>query len=157
MKPASDTGAPRELRAARRNGRGGITAANIWSIHTIVTVLLVYVVIAALNTLATAAFARRRELAVLRLAGATRGQLLRMVRIEQAVLLGLALLGGGIIAAVTLVPMVNGATGSPVPYIPPSGWITVLAGAMLLAMGGTVLPIRRIIRIPPTEAIGVPE
>jgi putative ABC transport system permease protein len=94
---------------------------------------------------------------VLRLAGATRGQLLRMVRIEQAVLLGLALLGGGIIAAATLVPMVNGATGSPVPHIPPSGWITVLAGALLLAMGGTVLPIRRIIRIPPTEAIGAPE
>lgn len=52
----------------------------------------------------------RGELAVLRLNSATRHQLLHMVRIEQAVLLGQALTVGGEIAMPTLTPMINGAT-----------------------------------------------
>jgi putative ABC transport system permease protein len=130
---------------------------NTWTIHVSVIVLLVYVVIAALNTLAMAALARRRELAVLRLGGATRRQLLRMVRIEQAVLLGLALVVGGTIAAVTLVPMVKGTTGSATPYIPPGGWIAVIGGTILLGMAGTLLPMVRLLAIPPIEAIGTQE
>jgi putative ABC transport system permease protein len=118
-----------------------------------VIVLLVYVVIAALNTLAMAALARRAELAVLRLAGATRGQLLRMVQIEQAVLLGLALIVGGAIATLTLIPMVKGTTGSLTPYIPEGGWLAVIGGTILLGMTGTVLPILSVLRIPPIDAI----
>ncbi len=132
-------------------------AQNTWTIHVSVIVLLVYVVIAALNTLAMAALARRGELAVLRLAGATRRQLLRMVRIEQAVLLGLTLLVGGAIAALTLVPMVKGTTGSATPYIPAGGWLAVIGGTILLGMTGTLLPILRVLRIPPIEAIGLQE
>jgi putative ABC transport system permease protein len=128
-------------------------AQNTWTIHVIVIVLLVYVVIAALNTLAMAALARRAELAILRLAGATRRQLLRMVRIEQAVLLGLALIVSGAIAALTLVPMVRGTTGSS-PYIPAGGWLAVIGGTILLGMAGTLLPILRVLRIPPIEAMG---
>jgi putative ABC transport system permease protein len=78
-------------------------AQNTWTIHGSVIVLLVYVVTAAVNTLAMAALARRAELAILRLAGATRGHLLRMVRIEQAILLGLTLLADGAIAGLTLI------------------------------------------------------
>ena len=132
-------------------------AQNTWTIHVIVIVLLVYVVIAALNTLAMAALARRAELAILRLAGATPRQLLRMVRIEQAVLLGLALTVSGAIAALTLVPMVKGATGSATPYIPAGGWLAVIGATILLGMAGTLLPILRLLRIPPIEAIGLHE
>jgi putative ABC transport system permease protein len=64
-------------------------------IHVAVIVLLVYVAIGALNTLAIAALARRAELAILRLVGATGDQVLRMARIEQAMLLGLAPIAGG--------------------------------------------------------------
>lgn len=132
-------------------------AQNTWTIHVSVIVLLVYVVIAALNTLAMAALARRTELAVLRLAGATRGQLLRMVRIEQAVLLGLALVVGGAIAALTLIPMVKGTTGSAAPYIPAGGWLAVIGGTIVLGMTGTILPIMSGLRTPPIEAIGTHE
>jgi putative ABC transport system permease protein len=132
-------------------------AQNTWTIHVIVIVLLIYVVIAALNTLAMAALARREELAILRLAGATRRQLLRMVRIEQAVLLGLALTVSGAIAALTLIPMVKGTTGSATPYIPAGGWLAVIGGTILLSLAGTLPPILGILRIPPTEAIGRPE
>lgn len=132
-------------------------AQNTWTIHVSVIVLLVYVVIAALNTLAMAALARRAELGILRLAGATRSQLLRMVRIEQAVLLGLALVIGGAVAAVTLVPMVKGTTGSAAPYIPAYGWLAVIGGTILLGMAGTLLPIRGVLRTHPIQAIGLHE
>jgi putative ABC transport system permease protein len=129
-------------------------AQNTWTIHVSVIVLLVYVVIAALNTLAMAALARRRELGILRLAGATRRQLLRMVRIEQAVLLGLALIVGGAIAALTLLPMVRGIIGTATPYIPTGGWLAVIGGTILLGIAGTLLPILSLLRITPIEAIG---
>jgi putative ABC transport system permease protein len=132
-------------------------AQNTWTIHASVIVLLVYVVIAPLNTLAMAALARRTELAILRLAGATRRQLLRMAQIEQAVLLGLALVIGGAIAALTLVPMVKGTTGSATPYIPADGWLAVIGGTILLGMAGTLLPILRILRIAPIEAVALHE
>ena len=128
-------------------------AQNTWTIQVFVVVLLVYVFIAALNTLIMAALARREEMAILRLAGLSTGQLLRMVRTEQAVLLGLALVAGGGIAALTLVPMVNGTTGSAQPYIPTAGWATVVIGTVLVGMAGTLLPIRRILRVSPIETI----
>ena len=71
-----------------------------------------------------------------------------------AVLLGLALTVGGAIAALTLVPMVKGTTGSATPYIPAGGWLAVIGGTILLGMAGTLLPILRILRIPPIDAIG---
>jgi putative ABC transport system permease protein len=132
-------------------------AQNTWTIHVSVIVLLVYVIIAAFNTLAMAALARRGELAILRLAGATRRQLLRMVRIEQVVLLGLALTVGGAIAALTLVPMVKGTTGSATPYIPAGGWLAVIGGTILLGMAGTLPPILHGLQTPPIEAIGLQE
>lgn len=132
-------------------------AQNTWTIHVSVLVLLAYVVIGALNTLAMAALARRSELGVLRLAGLTRRQLLRMVRLEQSVLLGLALVVGGLIAAGTLIPMVNGTTGSPDPYIPVLGWVAVIGGVILLGTAGTLLPVLNMLRTPPIEATGPQE
>jgi putative ABC transport system permease protein len=130
---------------------------NAWTNQVIIGVLLVYVVIAAVNTLVTAALGRRRELATLRLAGTTRLQVLRMVRLEQALLLSLALVVGVVIAAATLVPMVKAVTGSAVPYIPIAGWAAVIGGTVLLGSLATVVPIRRVLRINPVEAIGIRE
>jgi putative ABC transport system permease protein len=151
--PTAQVATPRAYQAAVNTA----IAENTWTIHLSVTVLLVYVVIAALNTLAMAALARRTELGILRLAGVTRGQVLRLVRIEQATVLGLALVVGGMIAAATLVPMLNGTTGSPTPYIPAMGWVAVIGGTILLGLIGTILPIRAVLRIHPVEAVGVPE
>lgn len=132
-------------------------AANGWTSQIIVGVMLVYVVIAAVNTLVMAALARRRELAILRLTGVTRIQVLRMVRLEQALLVGLAMVVGGAIAAATLVPMVKGTTGTATPYIPPGGWAAVVGGTVLLAGAATMLPVRRVLRMRPVEAIGIRE
>jgi len=72
-------------------------------------------------------------------------------------ILGLSLAIGGAIAAVTLVAMVTGATGTATPYVPLSGWVAVIMGPMLLASAGTLLPILRIIRLPTTESIDATE
>jgi putative ABC transport system permease protein len=130
-------------------------AQNAWTNQVIVGVLLVYVGIAAVNSLAMAAMGRRRELATLRLAGTTRSQVLRMVRAEQALLLAVGLVVGGAVAAATLLPMVRGLTGTATPYIPLTGWASVIGGTVLLGSLATLLPVRRLLRVNPVEAIGV--
>lgn len=130
---------------------------NAWANQMIAAVLVAYVLIAAANTLAISALGRRRELAALRLAGMTRRQLRRMVSLEQAILLVLALAVGGAIAAAALIPIVKAATGTSTPYIPPVGWIAVIGGTVLLAAFATMVPIQRLLRVNPVAAIGVRE
>ena len=74
-----------------------------------------------------------------------------------ALLVGLAMVVGGAIAAATLVPMVKGTTGTATPYIPPGGWAAVVGGTVLLAGAATMLPVRRVLRMRPVEAIGIRE
>ncbi|GAA5186678.1 FtsX-like permease family protein [Rugosimonospora acidiphila] len=136
---------------------GAELVQNAWTNQVVVVVLLVYVVIAAVNVLFTAALARRREFAVLRLAGTTPRQVARMVRLEQALLLGLSLVLGGAIAAATLIPMVKGITGTATPYIPLSGWVTVIGSVIVLGGAATIVPVRRVLRARPVEAIDIRE
>jgi putative ABC transport system permease protein len=53
---------------------------------------------------------------------------------------------GAAIAAVTLVPMVRGRTGSATPYIPASGWVAVIGGVVVLGTLATAAPLRRLLR-----------
>jgi putative ABC transport system permease protein len=130
---------------------------NAWTNQMVTGVLLVYVIIAAVNTLVMYALGRRREFAILRLSGTTRPQVLRMVRLEQILLLGFALAVGAAIAAATLIPMVKGITGSATPYIPPAGWAAVIGGVVVLGAVATILPVRRALRTRPVEGIGIRE
>jgi putative ABC transport system permease protein len=140
-------------RAAYRTSLSENMTQSAWTNQVVTAVLLGYVVIAAANSLAMYALARRREFATLRLAGTTRRQVLRMVRAEQVVLLGLALIVGGAIAAATLVPMVKGITGRAVPYIPWPGWLAVIGGVILLGGVATSVPVRRVLRAQRTDLV----
>ena len=132
-------------------------AVSAWLNKLLVGVMVGYAALAAANTMVIAALARRRELAVLRLVGVTRRQARRMVNAEQAGLLGVAVLTGATIALVTLALVVRSVTGEPVPYVPPLGWAAVIGGTALLALLTTVLPIGRLLRVPPIEHMGVKE
>ncbi|MEV8372285.1 FtsX-like permease family protein [Kribbella sp. NPDC056861] len=132
-------------------------ALSAWLNKLLIGVMVGYAALAAANTMVMAAVARRRELALLRLAGVTRRQVKRMVHAEQAGLLGVALAIGGTIAALTLVAVVATLTGDPIPFVPPLGWVAVLGGATLLAMATTVLPISRLLRTPPVDHVGAKE
>jgi hypothetical protein len=56
-----------------------------------------------------------------------------------------------------LAAVVNAVTGSPIPYVPPLGWVAVLGGASVLALTTTVLPVGRLLRASPIENIGLRE
>ncbi|WP_407566582.1 FtsX-like permease family protein [Streptomyces sp. 184] len=118
---------------------------NRWANFTMAGVLGGFAAIAALNTLVMTVLDRRRELGMLRLIGSTRRQVLGMIRWE-GLLVGVAgLVLGAAIAAATLVPMVRGITGGE-PYLPPLTVAAFTAGAVGLALLGTVLPARAALR-----------
>ena len=128
-----------------------------WLNKLLVGIMVGYAALAAANIMVMAALTRGRELALLRLVGVTRKQVKRMVHAEQTGLLGVSLLIGGAIAAITLVSVVRTLTGQSVPYVPPLGWVFIVGGTTLLALLTTVLPIARLLRIPPIAGIGVKE
>ena len=132
-------------------------AISAWLNKLLIGVMVGYAALAAANTMIMAALARSRELALLRLAGTTRRQIKRMINAEQAGLLGVALVIGATIAGITLTAVVNALTGSPVPYVPPLGWVAVIGGATLLALTTTVIPIALLLRTPPIKHIGMKE
>ncbi|NGO72389.1 FtsX-like permease family protein [Streptomyces boncukensis] len=114
--------------------------------------VLAFTAIAVVNTLAMTLTERVREFALLRLAGATRGQVLRMLLLEAlAVLLTAALAGSGIALAV-LSAFSAGMTGSVAPAAAPTGYAAVLAAAALLALVGTGVPGRAALRERPVSA-----
>ncbi|MFE0529534.1 FtsX-like permease family protein [Micromonospora parva] len=132
-------------------------ALGAWLNRLLIGVMVGYAALAAATTMVMAALARRRELALLQLVGVTRRQIRAMVQAEQAGLLGTAVLIGATIAALTLSAIVNGLTGSPIPYVPPLGWVAVLGGTTLLALTTTVWPVRLLLGASPIDNIGVKE
>ncbi|MGC4811158.1 FtsX-like permease family protein [Micromonospora sp. DT228] len=143
--------------ATRTRLLGTDVAVGAWLNRLLIGVMVGYAALAAATTMVMAALARRRELALLQLVGVTRRQIRSMVQAEQAGLLGTAVLIGATIAALTLSAIVNGLTGSPIPYVPPLGWVVVLGGTTLLALATTVWPVQRLLSAPPIDNIGVKE
>lgn len=108
--------------------------------------ILAFTAIAVVNTLAMSVSERSREFAMLRLAGASRRQVLRMLRTEalSVLLIGTAI-GSGIALAV-LTAFSVGMTGSAAPSIAPLVYVSVVAVAALLALTATALPGRAALR-----------
>ncbi|WP_370616382.1 ABC transporter permease [Mumia sp. Pv 4-285] len=111
------------------------------------------------NTITIVLAQRRRELALLRCVGATRRQIVRALRFESVVLgAGAAatgvllgwMLGLGAVAALK-------ASGSGLALgavsVTPAGVVVPFVIGVLAAVGATVLPVRRIARVAPLEAL----
>ncbi|WP_326672870.1 FtsX-like permease family protein [Streptomyces sp. NBC_01257] len=115
--------------------------------------VLAFTAIAVVNTLAMSVSERIKEFALLRLAGATRRQVLRMLRIETlSVLLVATVLGTGIALAV-LTAFSIGMTGGAAPAVVPLVYVTVVGVAALLALVATALPGRLALKARPVEAV----
>jgi putative ABC transport system permease protein len=111
--------------------------------------VLAFTAIAVVNTLAMSVAERVREFALLRLAGATRRQVLGMLRTEAlSVLLLATALGSGIALAV-LTAFSVGMTGEAAPAVTPLVYVAVVALAGLLALVATALPGRVALRVRP--------
>ncbi|MFG2502046.1 FtsX-like permease family protein [Streptomyces sp. NPDC048441] len=102
--------------------------------------ILAFTAIAVVNTLAMSVSERIREFAMLRLAGASRRQVLGMLRTEAlSVLLIGTVIGSGVALAV-LTAFSVGMTGSAAPSVIPLAYVSVVAVAALLALTATALP-----------------
>ncbi|RMI40395.1 FtsX-like permease family protein [Streptomyces triticirhizae] len=104
-----------------------------WMNNTMAAVLGGFAAVAAVNTLVMTVLDRRRELGTLRLVGATRRQVMTMLRWEGLLVSAVGLALGSAIAAATLIPMMTGVTGD-MPYVPP-----LVYGSFVVAAGGLVL------------------
>ncbi|MFJ6690217.1 ABC transporter permease [Streptomyces sp. NPDC091294] len=109
--------------------------------------VLAFTAIAVVNTLAMSVSERVREFALLRLAGATRRQVLRMLRTEALSLLLLATALGSAIALSVLTAFSVGMTGRAAPAVLPLVYVAVVAGAGLLTLVATALPGRVALRV----------
>lgn len=109
--------------------------------------VLAFTAIAVVNTLAMSVAERVREFALLRLAGATRRQVLRMLRTEALSVLLLAVALGSAIALAVLTAFSVGMTGRAAPAVVPLVYATVVAGAGLLALVATAVPGRVALRV----------
>ncbi|MFD4675322.1 ABC transporter permease [Lentzea sp. NPDC058450] len=122
-----------------------------------VGVILGYVAISVSNTLVMSTAARRREFALLRLVGTGRRQIVRMMRTEALLTAGLALVLGSLVAAVPLVLLSLGLTGSPVPSGAAGVWLGALGGAVLLGVVSVAVSTRLSLRGKPIDTIGTRE
>ncbi|MBC9718308.1 FtsX-like permease family protein [Streptomyces sp. TRM66268-LWL] len=114
--------------------------------------VLAFTAIAVVNTLVMSVSERVREFAQLRLAGATRHQVLRMLRIEAVSVLLLATALGSGIALAVLTAFSVGMTGAAAPSVAPLLYVTVVSAAAGLALIATSLPGRSALRARPIEA-----
>ncbi|WP_406455546.1 FtsX-like permease family protein [Streptomyces sp. NBC_00876] len=115
--------------------------------------VLAFTAIAVVNTLAMSVSERIKEFALLRLAGATRRQVLRMLRIETLVVLLIAAVLGTGIALAVLTAFSIGMTGSAAPTVVPLAYAIVVGAAALLALIATALPGRLALKARPVEAV----
>ncbi|GAA3397152.1 ABC transporter permease [Cryptosporangium minutisporangium] len=124
-------------------------AEDLWLEYTGTAVYTVFAAVAALTTLITLVLGRRRELALLRLAGATRASALGVVVCEALIVTVTGLLFAVGAAAATLLPMLPAA-----PYVPPGVVASGLLGVTLVVGLGMALPALGVMRRPAIAALG---
>ncbi|MEU1214068.1 ABC transporter permease [Streptomyces sp. NPDC005791] len=105
-----------------------------------------FTAIAVVNTLALSTAGRRREFALLRLAGAQQSQVLRMVAWEAGLTCAVALLLAAMVSGAVLVPLSIATTGSAVPVLA-GGPLTLLGtGALVVTVSTATLAGRAAMR-----------
>ncbi|WIJ46689.1 ABC transporter permease [Curtobacterium citreum] len=132
-------------------------------LNTVVGVIVgfsaVIAAVGVVNALALGVLQRRRELGLLRVLGLTGAQVRRMI-VTEAVQMVVAAVVTGLVLG-TCYGWVGGQTllgsiGTVVPPVLPLGTVAVVVvGALVLAVVATVAPVRRAMRVPPTEALAV--
>ena len=128
---------------------------NRWFGPQFVTEIFAFTSIAVVNTLIMIAW-RRRELALLRLVGASPRQGRSMARWEAALIIAIGLGVGLAIAATALLPLSHALNGG-LPYVPARPFVAIIGVTALLALLALAIPTRRALRARPVEAIGVRE
>jgi putative ABC transport system permease protein len=149
------------LRVTDRSSFASATDAdremNRWFGPLFVTMIFTFASIAVINTLTMIALRRRRELALLRLAGAVPRQVRSMARWEAGLIVAIGLGLGLAITATALLPLSHALNGSVHPYVPAGPLAAILGISVLVALLALAVPTRRALRSRPVEAIGTGE
>ncbi|MGW2445764.1 FtsX-like permease family protein [Streptomyces sp. NPDC001675] len=131
--------------------------AMAWVNYVVVGLIIAYTGLTVVNTQAMNTASRRREFALLRLTGTTRAQLLATVRRESAAVVVIGVVLGTLLAAPPLALVALALTGGAMPTVPLPGWLAIVGTTGLLAMAGSMLPSRLMLRARPVDAIGMKE
>ncbi|MGV9267237.1 FtsX-like permease family protein [Kitasatospora sp. NPDC003701] len=136
-------------------GAGAVTSAtDVWLRQAELAMLVCFAAVSTVNTLVALTADRRREFALLRLVGATRRQLLRMLTVEAVLTTAVGVLLGAAVAATASAAFSRALTGSALPTVPAAtcGWIAAGAAALTVpAVLGTGL---RAVTGPAAELVG---
>jgi putative ABC transport system permease protein len=133
---------------------------NSLALTAVLGLALLYTGIAVANTLVMATGERGRELAALRLVGATPRQLRRMIGLESVLVAAIGILLGGVVSAITVGGMRAGLSGL-APAVPvavpwlPIGAIT--ASCLVIAVLASLIPATVVLRRPSVDAAAVRE
>ncbi|MDT0391266.1 ABC transporter permease [Streptomyces dubilierae] len=130
--------------AAGAGSRSG-AAAGLF-VLLLLTMINLFTAVSVVNTLSMATAARRREFALLRLAGAQSGQVLRMLAWEAVLTCAVALLQAAVVCGSVLVPLSVALTGSAVPALAAGPLTALAAGACVLTVATVTLAGRLALR-----------
>lgn len=123
-------------------------------IYLLLGIIVIFCGIAIVNALSMAIGERTREFALLRLVGASRRQIARMVRAETVLIVCFGTVVGALVSAPAVAALSYSLTGSPVPSAPPALWIGSAMALVLLGLVAGAPPTRRALRNDPLAAIG---
>ncbi|MFD7294642.1 ABC transporter permease [Streptomyces sp. NPDC059897] len=128
-----------------------------WINYLLIAMIVAYTVLAVVNTLVLSVGSRRREFALQRLVGATKGQVMKALTIESLMVAAIGLLLGTAAASTSLIPFAHAAANTWMPSGP--WWIygAIVTGAVTLSLASTLLPAWSALRTRPVEAAGAQE
>lgn len=130
-----------------------LSSGDNWIIMMFVVILGGYAGMSAVNVLIGSTMARRREFALLRLAGSHRGQIVGSLAVESLVVAVTAVIAGTAIAFVTMTGYGYLLTDTLwLPFVVPTFWV-IVGCAFLAAAIGTLAPSRTALRADPLEAM----
>ncbi|MET9607393.1 FtsX-like permease family protein [Streptomyces sp. NPDC006512] len=135
-------------------GTGIASATDVWLRQAELALLTGFAAVSTVNTLVAVTAERRREFALLRLVGATRAQLLRMLAVEAGLTAAVGVLLGAVVAGAASAAFSTAVTGSALPQVPGGdcGWI--LVGAVLLTAPSILATGVWAVRGPAAELVG---
>ncbi|MFB8172738.1 FtsX-like permease family protein [Kitasatospora purpeofusca] len=130
------------------------SATDIWLRQAELGMLVCFAAVSVVNTLVAVTADRRREFALLRLVGATRPQLLRMLSAEAVLTTAVGVVLGAAVAGAATSAFSAAVTGSAVPPVPVAtcGWI--VAGAAALVLPGILVTGRWAVGGPAAQLVG---
>ncbi|MEU8707688.1 ABC transporter permease [Streptomyces sp. NPDC048565] len=119
----------------------------------VVGIIVVFSCIMLINSLYAATSYRSREFGQQRLAGATPGQVLRVVGLEAAILTLTGLVLGTLAGIAGIIPFTMVRTDRTLPNQGPGTWLAVMAVAAVATLGTSLWTARRTLRTPAIDAV----